>query len=104
MTSLSVPTSSMNSLGVMNGPMGAYHAMLGIAANTPVLLTTADHPLLSAVIVDHFCSGSLACDAADLRPGKSTTCVARYDNGATRFYVRATMDGRIRIVGVEHLL
>lgn len=38
----------------------AYHAMQRVPATTPVLVTTADHPLLSAEIVDHFCRESLA--------------------------------------------
>jgi molybdopterin-guanine dinucleotide biosynthesis protein A len=38
----------------------AYHAMQRVPATTPVLVTTADHPLLSAEIVDHFCGQSLA--------------------------------------------
>jgi GTP:adenosylcobinamide-phosphate guanylyltransferase len=38
----------------------AYRAMRRVPAATPVLVTTADHPLLSAEIVDHFCDRSLA--------------------------------------------
>lgn len=41
----------------------ASHAMTQIDSNTPVLITTADHPLLSARIIDHFCEDSLASDA-----------------------------------------
>lgn len=37
----------------------AYQAMQTLAAETPVLVTTADHPLLSAEIVDYFCAQSL---------------------------------------------
>jgi CTP:molybdopterin cytidylyltransferase MocA len=32
----------------------AYHAMQSLPDSTPVLITTADHPLLRADIVDHF--------------------------------------------------
>jgi GTP:adenosylcobinamide-phosphate guanylyltransferase len=32
----------------------AYAAMQGLSASTPVLVTTADHPMLRADIVDHF--------------------------------------------------
>jgi GTP:adenosylcobinamide-phosphate guanylyltransferase len=38
----------------------AYRAMQRVPADTPVLVTTADHPLLTAEIVDHFCGQSLA--------------------------------------------
>jgi GTP:adenosylcobinamide-phosphate guanylyltransferase len=38
----------------------AYSAMQHVHADTPVLVTTADHPLLTAEIVDHFCERSLA--------------------------------------------
>jgi CTP:molybdopterin cytidylyltransferase MocA len=37
----------------------AYSAMRQVPADTPVLVTTADHPLLTAEIVDHFCEHSL---------------------------------------------
>jgi GTP:adenosylcobinamide-phosphate guanylyltransferase len=37
----------------------AYNAMHTLPTATPVLVTTADHPLLSAGIVDHFCEQSL---------------------------------------------
>jgi CTP:molybdopterin cytidylyltransferase MocA len=40
----------------------AYHAMQGLAADEPVLLTTADHPLLTAEITDAFGRQSLADD------------------------------------------
>jgi GTP:adenosylcobinamide-phosphate guanylyltransferase len=38
----------------------AYSAMQRIPADIPVLVTTADHPLLTAEIVDHFCNHSAA--------------------------------------------
>ena len=41
----------------------ASHAMDRIDRATPVLITTADHPLLSARIIDHFCRESAASDA-----------------------------------------
>lgn len=42
----------------------AYHVLQGLPAGAPVLLTTADHALLSPGIVDYFCSEALAtgCD------------------------------------------
>jgi CTP:molybdopterin cytidylyltransferase MocA len=42
----------------------AYAALQTVAAATPVLLTTADHALLSPAIVDHFCRQALGtgCD------------------------------------------
>jgi len=42
----------------------AYAALQTVAAATPVLLTNADHALLSPVIVDHFCRAALetGCD------------------------------------------
>jgi GTP:adenosylcobinamide-phosphate guanylyltransferase len=43
----------------------ASHALARIDADTPVLITTADHPLLSADIIDHFCRES-AASGADL--------------------------------------
>lgn len=38
----------------------AFQALQALPAEQPVLLTTADHPLLTAQIVDNFCSASLA--------------------------------------------
>jgi GTP:adenosylcobinamide-phosphate guanylyltransferase len=38
----------------------AYSAMQRVPADLPVLVTTADHPLLTAEIVDDFCARSLA--------------------------------------------
>lgn len=38
----------------------AYHVMQSLSPQTPVLLTTADHALLNAVIVDHFCAAAQA--------------------------------------------
>ena len=35
-----------------------YHAMQSLADSTPVLVTTADHALLTAEMVDYFCSGA----------------------------------------------
>ena len=46
-------------------PSTSAHDMLGrVPATRPVLITTADHPLLTAEIVDHFCRDSLTsgCD------------------------------------------
>lgn len=41
----------------------AWHAMQDLPASTKVLLTTADHPLLTAEIVDHFLTQALASNA-----------------------------------------
>jgi CTP:molybdopterin cytidylyltransferase MocA len=41
----------------------AYQAMKGLPANVPVLVTTADHPLLRADIVDDFLRRSVATGA-----------------------------------------
>jgi CTP:molybdopterin cytidylyltransferase MocA len=38
----------------------AFQAMQGIPDANPVLVTTADHPLLSATIIDEFCAQSMA--------------------------------------------
>jgi GTP:adenosylcobinamide-phosphate guanylyltransferase len=38
----------------------AYHAMQSLPQDTPVLLTTADHALLSPRVVEHFCSEAQA--------------------------------------------
>jgi len=46
----------------------ASHAMETIERDTPVLITTADHPLLNARIIDHFCRES-AASGADLTVG-----------------------------------
>jgi molybdopterin-guanine dinucleotide biosynthesis protein A len=35
-----------------------YHAMQSLSESTPVLVTTADHALLTAEMVDYFCSGA----------------------------------------------
>ena len=42
----------------------AYHELTALPAGSPVLLTTADHPLLTSEIVDRFCRESSAarCD------------------------------------------
>ena len=42
----------------------AHHMLRRFPARRPVLLTTADHPLLTSEIVDHFCGDSAAtgCD------------------------------------------
>jgi len=44
--------------------LSAYHVMQTLPKKSPILLTTADHALLSAPIVDHFCSEARAssCD------------------------------------------
>lgn len=42
--------------------MSAYEAMQSIPAEQPVLVTTADHPLLTAEIIDDFCTRSLDRD------------------------------------------
>ncbi len=41
----------------------AYQALSAVAAEQSVLLTTADHPLLTAAMIDHFCAASLAQQA-----------------------------------------
>jgi GTP:adenosylcobinamide-phosphate guanylyltransferase len=41
----------------------AYAAMQGLSASTPVLVTTADHPLLRADIVDHFLGEAVSSGA-----------------------------------------
>ncbi len=46
----------------------AYQTMQGLDVDSPVLLTTADHPLLTAEIVDAFARQSLA-DPVDLTVG-----------------------------------
>ena len=39
-----------------------YHAMKSLSVSTPVLVTTADHALLTAEMVDYFCSGARKSD------------------------------------------
>lgn len=51
----------------------AYKLLSSIASDQPVLLTTADHPLLTAAMVDSFCAASLE-QAADVCVG-----LARYE-------------------------
>lgn len=49
----------------------AWHAMQAVPAQSPILLTTADHPLLTTEIVEEFCRQSLARNldvAAGLAP------------------------------------
>jgi molybdopterin-guanine dinucleotide biosynthesis protein A len=46
----------------------AYAAMQGLSASTPVLVTTADHPLLRADIVDHFLREAISSGADVVRP------------------------------------
>ncbi len=40
----------------------AAHAMAGIPAHRPVLITTADHALLDGAIIDHFCTRAMSGD------------------------------------------
>jgi GTP:adenosylcobinamide-phosphate guanylyltransferase len=44
--------------------LSAYHAMKSFPEETPVLLTTSDHALLSPGVVDYFCNAALesGCD------------------------------------------
>lgn len=45
----------VNWIAPRNSPSSsAYHAMQSLPDSTPILITTADHPLLRADIVDHF--------------------------------------------------
>ena len=54
----------INWLAPQNSPSSsAYQAMQHLPANSPVLLTTADHPLLSAEIVDYFLGDALQTGA-----------------------------------------
>jgi GTP:adenosylcobinamide-phosphate guanylyltransferase len=39
----------------------AYHAMQSVPEKTPVLVTTADHALLSAPMIDYFCTRARRC-------------------------------------------
>jgi molybdopterin-guanine dinucleotide biosynthesis protein A len=39
-----------------------YHAMKSLSDSTPILVTTADHALLTAEMVDYFCSGARKSD------------------------------------------
>lgn len=57
----------------------AWSALTSLAPETPVLLTTADHALLSAPVVDHFCreARGLRCDVVAGLASHSLT-VARY--------------------------
>lgn len=57
----------------------AWSALNSLAPETPVLLTTADHALLSAPVVDHFCreARALRCDVAAGLASHSLT-VERY--------------------------
>jgi CTP:molybdopterin cytidylyltransferase MocA len=41
----------------------AWQALAATPSDTPVLLTTADHPLLRSDIIDHFCRAALATGA-----------------------------------------
>lgn len=71
----------------------AYAAMQSLAAETPVLLTTADHALLDSQIVDHFCERAAhsGCDvvaavaeAATVQtayPGVRRTVITLRDGG-----------------------
>ena len=45
--------------------MSTYHALQSLAPDTPILVTTADHALLSTQIVDYFCAKArrIECDA-----------------------------------------
>ena len=40
----------------------AYQAMQSLSVNTPVLITSSDHAMLSPQIVDNFCRQARACD------------------------------------------
>ena len=66
----------------------AFHVLQTLPDETPVLLTTADHVLLSARIVDYFCSEALAtgCDvvAGIARHEAVTAAYPRTRRTATR--------------------
>ena len=67
----------------------AYHAMQQIPEETPVLLTTSDHALLSPRVVDYFCLQALssACDvvAALARHEEVTTAYPETRRTSYRF-------------------
>jgi GTP:adenosylcobinamide-phosphate guanylyltransferase len=46
--------------------LSTYHVLQSLSDNAPVLVTTADHALLSAPIIDYFCTEALkaGCDVA----------------------------------------
>lgn len=54
----------------------AYQAMQSLPPNERVLITTADHPLLRAEIVDRFCTDSLAT-GADITVGLAPYALVR---------------------------
>jgi GTP:adenosylcobinamide-phosphate guanylyltransferase len=59
--------------------LSAHRAMGMVAPDTPVLLTTADHPLLTPEIVDHFAAAARAA-GEDVAVG-----LARFDRVAAAF-------------------
>ena len=54
----------------------AYDVLCKLPRDEPVLLTTADHPLLTPEIVDYFCAGSTELDA-DLTVGLAPYALVR---------------------------
>ena len=58
--------------------LSAHHALASLPAQTPVLLTTADHALLSARVVTDFCrqARSRGCDVAVAVAGRQTVLAA----------------------------
>jgi hypothetical protein len=70
----------------------AYHAMQSLRAGTPVLVTTADHPLLRADIVDDFLQRSLA-SGADVGVGLTDYASIRARFPAARKTVTRFRDG-----------
>ncbi len=62
------------------------HAVDALAEPWPVLVTTADVPLLSAEMIDHFCGHALACDT-DVAAGlaSATVVLDRYPDAMRTF-------------------
>jgi len=68
-------------------------ALTGLDRPYPLLVTTSDHPLLTAEMIDHFCTAA-ATAAADLVVAVATaSVVARAYPGAARTYYRFAGEG-----------
>ncbi|MGE0152134.1 MAG: NTP transferase domain-containing protein [Reyranellaceae bacterium] len=62
-------------------------AMAALAADLPVLVTTADHPLLTPAMIDHFCDQA-AASGAEIAVGlaPASTVLAQYPGALRTFY------------------
>ena len=84
---MATPSRRSRSCPLPNRAARTVHALLAQSkADYPILLTTADHPLLTAQMIDSFIAGSMAAPA-DLTVGLASaeTILAAYPDASRTF-------------------